>query len=131
MKRGILIYFLIVALIAVLVVYIQASNHQSNREQPFKDIDINQITEVSKWYPKIEKFTEKDKKQIIEELKNVMAVKKADQENPYEGFWGIQITEKNGDVKELNIITENMFQYDDTFYETQTNMMELAEKYMI
>lgn len=129
MKKGILICFLITAGIAILLIYVQKSNQQSGKEQPFKELDVNQIEEVSKWYPQMEKFTEENRIQIIEELKDITAVKKAEQENPYYGFWGIQMTDQDGTVKELNIITESMFQYDGIFYETETDMGKLAQKY--
>lgn len=124
MKKRILICFLITAWIAVLLIYLQ-----NGRERPFKKLDANQITEVSKWYPQMETFTEENRIQIIEELKDITAVRKADQENPYMGFWGIQMTDKDGTVKELNIMTESVFQYDGILYETETDMTKLAEKY--
>ena len=101
--------------------------HNSAGEKPFKG--LASIEKVFEWYP-IEKelaFTEKEKRELLKELKKIVAVKEED--NNADGFWGIQFMGENGEITELNIVNENIFQYGGIYYKTDVDMMELHEKY--
>ena len=101
--------------------------HGSSGEKPFEG--LASIEKVFEWYP-IEKelaFTEKEKRELLKELKKIVAVKEED--NNADGFWGIQFMGENGEITELNIVNENVFQYGGIYYKTDVKMLELKEKY--